>query len=155
MPRRRMQPLRRTRGSDKRLAVSVSRSKAARRKPVNLDQIQRVPGIQAMPDIVEDLTGFGYSKQEIFALVIPKRTLMRRKSASLPLTIEETDKALRLERVASHARRVFKDADKADRWLRKPKRGLSGETPLAFLASESGARVVEAMLYRIEHGIFA
>ena len=39
--------------------------------------------------------------------------------------------------------------------MRKAKRELSGETPLAYLASEAGARVVEEMLFRIEHGIFA
>ena len=36
-----------------------------------------------------------------------------------------------------------------------PKRALQGETPLAYLASEAGARVVEEMLHRIEHGMFA
>jgi putative toxin-antitoxin system antitoxin component (TIGR02293 family) len=50
---------------------------------------------------------------------------------------------------------VFGDPAKAQRWMRKPKRSLVGETPLAYLASENGARVVEEMLRRIEHGIFA
>jgi putative toxin-antitoxin system antitoxin component (TIGR02293 family) len=102
-----------------------------------------------------DLSRHGYSEDEIFALVVPKRTLARRKAANEPLTIEETDKALRLERIAVQAERVFGDAEKAHRWLRKVKRELRGETPLAYLASEAGARVVEDMLFRIEHGIFA
>ena len=97
----------------------------------------------------------GYNEDEIFALVVPKRTLARRKAANEPLTIEETDKALRLDRIAVQAERVFGDAGKAHRWLRKPKRELRGETPLALLASEAGARGVEEMLFRIEHGIFA
>jgi len=97
----------------------------------------------------------GYSEDEIFALVVPKRTLARRKAANEPLTVEETDKALRLERIAVQAERVFGENEKARRWLRKAKRELHGETPLAYLASESGARVVEDMLFRIEHGIYA
>jgi len=97
----------------------------------------------------------GYSEDEIFALVVPKRTLARRRAANEPLTVEETDKALRLERIATHAERVFGDPDKAYRWLRKPKRALAGETPVAFLASEHGARTVEEMLFRIEYGMFA
>ena len=97
----------------------------------------------------------GYSEDEIFALVVPKRTLARRKAANEPLTIEETDKALRLDRIAEQAERVFGEPAKAHRWLRKAKRELKGETPLAYLASEAGARVVEEMLFRIEHGIFA
>jgi len=97
----------------------------------------------------------GYSEDEIFKLVVPKRTLARRRLMNDLLTVEETDKALRLKRIAAQALRVFGDRDKANRWLRKPKRELKGETPLAFLASEAGARVVEEMLHRIEHGIFA
>jgi len=107
------------------------------------------------PAALGDLSRRGYSEDEIFALVVPKRTLARRKAANELLTVEETDKALRLERIAMQAERVFGDADKAHRWLRKAKRELKGETPLAWLASEAGARVVEEMLFRIEHGIFA
>ena len=101
------------------------------------------------------LSRHGYSEDEIFALVVPKRTLARRRAANEPLTVEETDKALRLDRIAEQAGRVFGEAEKAQRWLRKPKRELTGETPLAYLASEAGARVVEEMLFRIEHGVFA
>jgi putative toxin-antitoxin system antitoxin component (TIGR02293 family) len=102
-----------------------------------------------------ELSRHGYSEDEIFALVVPKRTLARRRAARERLTVEETDKALRLERVAMQAERVFGVPEKAHRWLRKGKRELQGETPLAYLASEAGARIVEEMLFRIEHGIFA
>ena len=107
------------------------------------------------PAALGGLSRHGYSEDEIFALVVPKRTLARRKAANEPLTVEETDKALRLERVAVQAERVFGEPEKAHRWLRKAKRELQGETPLAYMASEAGARVVEEMLFRIEHGIFA
>src|ERR1044072_2608852 len=107
------------------------------------------------PRTLSDLSRHGYSEDEIFALVVPKRTLARRMAANEPLTIEETDKALRLERIAVQAERVFGDADKAHRWLRKAKRELKGETPLAYLISEAGARMVEEMLLRSEHGMFA
>jgi putative toxin-antitoxin system antitoxin component (TIGR02293 family) len=110
---------------------------------------------RAEPDALTDLARHGYSEAEIFDLVVPKRTLARRRAMREPLTVEETDKALRLERIAVQAERVFGAADKAQRWLRKPKRELSGETPIAYLASEAGARVVEEMLFRIEHGIYA
>jgi putative toxin-antitoxin system antitoxin component (TIGR02293 family) len=102
-----------------------------------------------------DLARHGYSEEEIFTLVVPKRTLARRRAADEPLTVEETDKALRLARIAVQAERVFGEPEKAHRWLRKAKRELKGETPLAYLASEAGARVVEEMLHRIEHGMFA
>ena len=114
-----------------------------------------VPLIRARPQALAALARHGYSPEEISALVVPKRTLARRCAANEPLTVAETDKALRLRRIAMHAERVFGDPAKAYRWLRKPKRALKGATPVQFLASESGARVVEGMLYRIEHGMFA
>jgi putative toxin-antitoxin system antitoxin component (TIGR02293 family) len=104
---------------------------------------------------LDTLYRHGYSADEVFALVVPKRTLARRKAANEPLTVEETDKALRLERIAAQAERVFGAPEKAHRWLRKPKHALQGETPVAYLATEAGARVVEEMLGRIEHGMFA
>jgi putative toxin-antitoxin system antitoxin component (TIGR02293 family) len=97
----------------------------------------------------------GFSETEIFALVVPERTLARRRAKREPLTFEETDKALRLARIAELANKAFGDKDKARRWLRKPKRSLDGETPLVYLGSETGARVVEEMLLRIESGILA
>jgi putative toxin-antitoxin system antitoxin component (TIGR02293 family) len=96
-----------------------------------------------------------YTDDEIHALVVPKRTLARRLSDGEPLTVEETDKAVRLARVDRLAAAVFGDVARAHRWLRKPKKALRGETPLAYLATEAGARVVEDMLHRIDHGILA
>ncbi len=113
------------------------------------------PAPRATPSAVTWLAASGYSEAEIFELVVPKRTLARRQAKREPLTVEETDKALRLVRIADLASRVFGDEVKAHRWLRKPKRALNGETPLAFLASETGARTVEEMLRRIDHGLFA
>jgi putative toxin-antitoxin system antitoxin component (TIGR02293 family) len=110
---------------------------------------------QAKPAALSDLIAHGYSDAEISDLVVPKRTLARRRAGNQLLTVEETDKALRLKRVAVLSERVFGDPAKAHRWLRKPKDRLDGDTPLAWLASESGARVVEEMLHQIGHGIFA
>jgi putative toxin-antitoxin system antitoxin component (TIGR02293 family) len=119
------------------------------------DDLPTAPAARATPSVVDELAGQGYSEAELFELVVPKRTLARRRSDKELLTIEETDKALRLKRIAVLAEQAFGDRAKAHRWLRKPKRQLQSETPLAYLASENGARIVEEMLRRIEHGIFA
>ncbi len=119
------------------------------------ENVPLAPAARARPNIVNELADHGYSEKELSQLVVPKRTLARRRSDKELLTVEETDKALRLKRIATLAERVFGDRTKAHRWLRKPKRRLQGDMPLAYLASENGARVVEEMLYRIEHGIFA
>jgi uncharacterized protein (DUF2384 family) len=57
--------------------------------------------------------------------------------------------------VAELAERIFADKGKAHRWLRKSKRTLGQATPLTYLASEAGARLIEDMLYRIDSGFFA
>jgi putative toxin-antitoxin system antitoxin component (TIGR02293 family) len=115
----------------------------------------KAPALRAMPQSLAALRELGYSEAEINTLVVPKRTLARRQAQNEPLSVEETDKAMRLERVAALALQVFGQAGKANGWLRKPKRQLRGEAPLNFLRSENGARIVEDMLRRVEHGILA
>jgi len=119
----------------------------------DLSRTPHAPALRAMPQSLAALGKHGYSQNEIHSLVVPKRTLARRTALHEPLSVEETDKALRLERVATLAGRIFGNMDKANRWLRRPKHQLDGGTPLAYLMSEAGARVVEDMLQRIDHGI--
>jgi putative toxin-antitoxin system antitoxin component (TIGR02293 family) len=109
------------------------------------------PLVQMDPSSLKGLHGF--TDEEIYSLVVPKRTLARRTAEKQPLSVEETDRAVRLARVGKMAETVFGSAEKAHRWLRKPKPSLEGATPLNYLASETGARVVEEMLTRIDHGI--
>jgi putative toxin-antitoxin system antitoxin component (TIGR02293 family) len=106
---------------------------------------------QVKPSALKHLQN--YTDDEIHSLVVPKRTLARRVAEGEPLSVEETDKAIRLGRVDKLAADVFGDAAKAHRWLRKPKSSLGGETPLTYLATEAGARAVEEMLNQIDHGI--
>jgi putative toxin-antitoxin system antitoxin component (TIGR02293 family) len=115
----------------------------------------RAPAVRATPGALRSLEARGYSQDEIFALVVPRRTFARRQKRRELLTVEETDKAIRLARVAELADHVFGDRTKAHRWLRKPKGSLDRETPLAYLASEAGARLVEEMLHRIDSGIIS
>lgn len=107
------------------------------------------------PGALAELSRHGYSDDEIWRLVVPRRTLARRQAAHEPLTIEETDKALRLHRIALHAERVFGDPEKAYRWLRRPKIRFEGANPVDYLASEAGARAVEEWLVQIDYGMVA
>ena len=109
------------------------------------------PLLRCDTNVLDSLDAF--TAEEIFSLVVPRRTLARREARKELLTIEETDKAIRLARIADLAERVFGSVEKAGRWLRKEKRALGGETPLVFLSTETGARIVEEMLNRIDSGI--
>jgi putative toxin-antitoxin system antitoxin component (TIGR02293 family) len=110
---------------------------------------------QLSPDDIRTGWQKRFASEELESLVIPRRTLARRKARHEDLTPEETDKALRLARIAAEADRVFANQEKADRWLRTPLRRLSGQTPLSLLRSEAGALVVEEILGQIDHGMFA
>jgi putative toxin-antitoxin system antitoxin component (TIGR02293 family) len=46
------------------------------------------------------------------------------------------------------------DADAARRWLTTPSKELDNTAPLDFARTELGAREVEDLIGRLEHGVF-
>lgn len=101
------------------------------------------------------LAAGGITAEELYRIVIPRRTLALRRQKGQPLTPEESDRLARVARVLTAADDAFGSPEKAYRWLRKPNRGLGGQLPLELLSTEAGARIVEQALERIVHGIFA
>ena len=85
---------------------------------------------------------------------ISLRTLRRRKHDG-KLTPEESERVYRIACVFDKAVDVFGEAKIAREWLKEPLIALSGRTPLEYLAMEVGAREVESLLGRIEHGVFS
>ena len=97
----------------------------------------------------------GLSEQEVERFVIPQRTRRHRAEKRQPLTVEESDRAVRLLRVQTLAEETFADRDKANRWLRRPLTELGGEAPLVVAQTEAGARVIETILGKIAWGAAA
>ena len=87
-------------------------------------------------------------------LDLPSRTVARRKHEKR-FKPEESDRLVRLGRVAALAEQVLGDAEKATRWLHEPNRALGHEAPLEQLDTEIGARQVEDVLTRAAHGVFS
>jgi putative toxin-antitoxin system antitoxin component (TIGR02293 family) len=86
-------------------------------------------------------------------LRIPPRTLTRRQAKGR-LRPEESDRVLRVSTLFDLAVELFEgDADGARRWLSAPQRGLGGEVPLELASTEIGARAVETLIGRLEHGV--
>lgn len=104
---------------------------------------------------LDELRAMGFSNDELYRIVAPRRTLARRRERKEPLSPAESDRALRLERVSEHADRVFGNHDKAQRWLRSEIIALDGARPIDLLVSETGAHVVEEELIRIDYGMLA
>ena len=97
----------------------------------------------------------GLSEQEIERYVIPQRTRRHRAQKKQPLTVDESDRAVRLLRVQTLAEETFGSKEKANTWLRRPLAELSGETPLDIAETETGARLIEAVLAKIAWGAAA
>jgi putative toxin-antitoxin system antitoxin component (TIGR02293 family) len=85
-------------------------------------------------------------------LHVPLRTLARRRHER-KLDSDESDRLYRLARIAAHAVMVLGTEAKAAAWLRRPNRALNGEAPLEVVDTDLGARQVEDILGRIEHGV--
>ena len=86
---------------------------------------------------------------------IPERTLARRK-ASGRLTPEESERLLRVAAVFEDAVDLFEgDVAGAVTWPTTPRKALSDRSPLTFARTEPGAREVENLIGRLEHGIFS
>ena len=105
---------------------------------------------------LEHLTRSGsFSDQEISDLVIPARTHRHRQQKKERLTVEESDRLVRLTRIQALAEDVFDDVTKANIWLRAPLAELSGKTPLELAQTEAGARLIEQILAKIDWGAVA
>jgi putative toxin-antitoxin system antitoxin component (TIGR02293 family) len=97
----------------------------------------------------------GFSKQEIERLIIPARTWSHRKTKRKPLSLEESDRLVRLARIQALAEDVFGDIAKANQWLREGLGVLDGKSPLEVVRTESGARLIEQILAKIDWGAAA
>jgi putative toxin-antitoxin system antitoxin component (TIGR02293 family) len=104
---------------------------------------------------LKGLSRAGMSEQEIDTFVIPQRTRRHRAQKRQPLTVDESDRAVRLMRIQTLAESTFGDKDKANRWLRRALTELGDETPLIVAQTDAGARVIETILGKIAWGAAA
>lgn len=101
--------------------------------------------------VVVDL-GFN-DQQAAEVLQIPPRTLARRKGGRLDP--RESERLMRLSRLVLQATEVLGNREKALQWLRAPNRALDGATPFSLLDTDVGTQAAEAVLTRIEYGVFS
>ena len=96
------------------------------------------------------------SPQELAdAALITQRTLARRKKAGR-MQPDESDRLVRLARVFSRAIEMYVgNVDAAKDWLIRSNRVLGGASPFEMAKTEVGAREVENLITRIEHGVFS
>jgi putative toxin-antitoxin system antitoxin component (TIGR02293 family) len=105
--------------------------------------------------VLQGLRRSGLTDDEIYSLIVPRRTLTHRRSRRESLSRDESDRAVRIARIAALGEQVFGDSGRAWRWLRAGKRQFNDRSPLQLTATEAGARLVEELLYRIDEGMAA
>lgn len=88
----------------------------------------------------------------IKSLNVGKQTFQRRMEAGV-LNESESDRVVRYAQLLALATELFEDDTAAARWLKTPAPALDNETPLAHAKTEMGARNVERLIGRLEHGI--
>ncbi len=122
--------------------------------PKNDQQILELVESQLATSAVNRLLALGFTRAEIDALVIPLRTLQHRRSRREKLSVEESDRVLRLARVLSQAEVVYESRERALAWLRRGNPRLRGRNPLEMLKTDTGSRLVEELLIQIDEGIY-
>lgn len=106
-------------------------------------------------EAIDALKKSGVTDQEVGYLIIKPRTLSHRRANRHKLTADESDRAVRVARAMALAEKTFANKDKAHRWLHKKLIALGGRTPMEFIRTDSGIRVVENLLARISWGASA
>ncbi len=92
---------------------------------------------------------------ELAALLgISARTLARWDPAKSRLDPVSGDRLVRSARLYAIAAEVLEDEEAAARWLKAPQRALGDAVPLELAQTDVGARAVEALLGRMEHGVY-
>ena len=97
----------------------------------------------------------GVSEERLAALLGMSRATLHRRKKSGHLDRAESDRLVRYARLFSRASAALGGVAGARSWLSAPARAFHGECPLDYADTEIGAREVEALLGRIEHGVFS
>jgi len=117
-------------------------------------QMLQIVEQQLPTSAIHKLLALGLTRPEIDALVIPLRTLQHRRSKREKLTVEESDRVLRVVRLLSQAEAVYGSRERALEWLRRPMSRLQKRVPLDLMRTDTGARIVEDLLVQIDEGMF-
>jgi putative toxin-antitoxin system antitoxin component (TIGR02293 family) len=84
------------------------------------------------------------------------RTVQRHKGGpAKPLSQEQSGRTWKFAEILAKATAVLGSQEEAEQWLERPAIGLDQRRPIDLLATPAGVRLVEDLLERIEHGVYA
>ena len=98
-------------------------------------------------------TGLSVERLRVAVRITPRTLTRRRKEKKL--SPEESDRLVSVSRLLAQTFELFEgNAEAGMRWFQSPNRALNGQSPLQIAATETGAREVENLIGRLEHGVF-
>lgn len=137
--------------------------KTRKAKATTYDQIhdnhataQRVEEGLPVMEVVQFAKEAGFTNDELAKLInIPARTYARRVADQARLKVAEGERATRLMRLFNRAKDVFVTDENTRGWFNAKILALGWKTPLEYAQTEPGAREVENIIGRIEHGVYS
>ena len=97
----------------------------------------------------------GLSEQRLAGLLDMSRATLHRRKKTGQLDRAESDRLVRYARLFARAAAALGGPAGARSWLVAPAVAFQGESPLDFADTEIGAREVENLLGRLQHGVFS
>jgi putative toxin-antitoxin system antitoxin component (TIGR02293 family) len=97
----------------------------------------------------------GVTEERLGAWLGMSRATLHRRKKSGVLDRAESDLLVRYARLMSHATAALGGVEGARSWLTASAIAFHGECPLDYADTEIGAREVDALLGRLEHGVFS
>lgn len=143
--------------SGQRVAEVLGGARVLGNRPKNTDEWMTLieTGLPtAAAEALKDVVGLDDPSLAV-TLGVSIRTLARARAIQGRLDSVASDRLYRLARLVAIARVVLEHDDKAVHWLTHPQPGLGGRRPIDLAKSEPGAREIENLLLRIEHGVYS
>lgn len=123
--------------------------------PPGLARIERVAKGVPAKSFDDFVAVSGATSERISSAIhMSVRSVQRRKKDNEPLPAPASERLVRLAELYARAEEVIGAADLAKQWMQTPRGAFGGKTPLEMASSELGAREVEDLLGRVEHGVF-
>jgi putative toxin-antitoxin system antitoxin component (TIGR02293 family) len=133
--------------------TKVEEPMVAYANPLNIiDTARKGIKISNALDLVNKL---GLSQLEFANILhVSLRTVQRFESSKL-LDSDGSSKIIQLQNINTKGVNVFGSQSSFNQWIRTPLLSLNNKTPLQYFDTPFGFQLIEQLLGRIEHGIFA
>ena len=117
-----------------------------------LDEIRRGVSFETFTRLHQDL---GISQERLAELLQIETATVREREDAGRFTPQESERIVRYVLLIESATRLFEgDREQAVAWLSRKRSALQNQTPLDYATTEIGAREVEDLIGRLEHGVF-